>query len=108
VDAVLGKIPLYVGDGGLILRIEKRRQSPKPGENVALEVCVYGNAHGEFILYDDDGETYDFEKGAYSLTRLKTGTDAAGNRRGEVETLRRGPMTYAPISWTFMSGANKC
>jgi len=77
VEATLGKIPLYVRDGGLIPLIEKRRQSPMPGQTLALEVRAYGNAPAEFVLYDDDGETYDFEKGAYSLTRLKTVTDPA-------------------------------
>lgn len=92
---------------GLIPLIERRRRSPKAGETVALEVRVYGAAAGEFVLYDDDGETYDYEKGAYSLTRLRTGSDAAGNRRGEAETLKRGPMSYSPITWTFMPEAGK-
>jgi alpha-D-xyloside xylohydrolase len=107
VESTLGRIPLFVRDGGLIPLIERRRRSPRSGETVALEVRVYGAAAGEFVLYDDDGETYDYEKGAYSLTRLRTGSDAAGNRRGEAETLKRGPMSYSPITWTFMPEAGK-
>ncbi len=107
VESTLGKIPLFVRDGGLIPLIAQRRRSPRGGETVALEVRVYGTATGEFILYDDDGETYDYEKGAYSLTRLRTASDAAGNRRGESEILKRGPMSYAPINWTFMPEAGK-
>ena len=107
VETTLGQIPLFVRDGGIIPLIEKRRRSPRAGETVALEVRVYGTASGEFILYDDDGETYDYEKGTYSLTRLKVTSDASGGRGGAVENVRRGPMSYAPIRWSFMTPADR-
>jgi Domain of unknown function (DUF5110) len=34
---------------------------------IALEVRHYGTKGAEYALYDDDEETFDYEKGAYSL-----------------------------------------
>ena len=35
------------------------------------EIRVYPGKNAEFMLYDDDGVTYDYEKGGGRVTRLK-------------------------------------
>ena len=40
---------------------------------VALEVRHYGEAPGKLALYDDDGETFGYEKGEYSWMQLAAG-----------------------------------
>ena len=53
----IDKMPLYVKDGGFILL--KDKNSP------AIIARYYGNKVGSFELYDDDGKTYNYEKGEY-------------------------------------------
>ncbi len=62
----LDKIPVYVKDGGIIPMMPARLHAPAKGEMVDIEVRHYGTKPGSFKLYDDDGETFDYEKGAYS------------------------------------------
>jgi alpha-D-xyloside xylohydrolase len=97
------KIPLFVRDGGLIPMIAPRRQVPGPGERVDLEVRHYGEADGQFLLYDDDGGTFGFERGEYSWTRLSVARDAAGALHGAVARSEgRRPSSYAQVTWTMM------
>ena len=39
-------------------------------KDAPLTVSVFAGADGSFVLYDDDGETYDYETGAYEQIRL--------------------------------------
>ena len=59
----LDKIPVYVKDGGIIPMMPPRLHAPKAGEKVDLEIRYYGEKPGKYELYDDDGETFDYEKG---------------------------------------------
>ncbi len=71
VNPGLDKIPLFVRDGGMIPMIPAIRQTSQWTRDLPLEVRVYGNADGIFNLYNDDGMTFDFEKGEYSMQRLE-------------------------------------
>jgi alpha-D-xyloside xylohydrolase len=105
VSAGLDKIPLFVRDGGLIPMIPARRQIPGPNEIVPLTVRHYGTAPGDFMLYDDDGESFLYEQGAYSLTRLAVSQDKKGKWQGNQPKPAKGkPYHYAAaISWQFMT-----
>lgn len=59
-EAPLDRIPLYVKDGGLI--------PYRTGD--VLEVRGYGTADGYLDLYADDGESMEFDQGAYRRIRL--------------------------------------
>ncbi len=56
----------------------------KPADPVTL--FVYAGADGAFTLYEDDGLTYGYEKGAFSRIPLRwndaTGTLTIGKRQG--------------------------
>ena len=41
-----------------------------------LEIRIYPGANGEFTLYEDEGDNYNYEHGAYSTIRM-TWNDAA-------------------------------
>jgi alpha-glucosidase (family GH31 glycosyl hydrolase) len=69
----LDKIPVYVKDGGIIPMMPARLHAPKAGEKVDLEIRYYGSKPGKYILYDDDGETFNYEKGEYSFREIKVG-----------------------------------
>lgn len=101
----LDKIPLFVKDGGIIPMVAARRQAPKVGETLPLQVRHYGSQLGVFQLYDDDGVSFDFEKGAYSLTQLSVVKDKNGNLKGESINVASGkPFGYLKtITWEFMT-----
>ena len=84
VSAPLERIPLFVRDGGIIPLMPEMEHIPKADRNVPLEVRAYGTKDGVFRLYDDDGETFDFERGDCSWTTLRT---VGGN--GEIEAADR-------------------
>ncbi len=93
------KIPLFVKDGGIIPMMPQIRQTSEWVENTPLEIRVYGNSSGSFVIYDDDGKTFNFEKGKYTTKRLK-----AENGKGSVENLHSSEnWIYGEITWKFMS-----
>lgn len=100
----LDHIPLFVRDGGIIpLLADERRQVPAPGEQVDLEVRHYGEAAGRFDLYDDDGTTFDYERGAFSWTPLVVARDASGMLHGDARRPPPGvPFSYRTIRWKMM------
>lgn len=103
VKAELDKIPLFVKNGGLIPMISPRLHAPRKDEVLALEVRHYGDAAGDFQLYDDDGESFAYENGEFSWTLLsvdKAGQVKMERRVGEV-------FNYKDIQWKFMSKNRK-
>jgi alpha-glucosidase (family GH31 glycosyl hydrolase) len=67
----LDHIPLYVKNGAIVPMLkEERTRMPVEGEKLALEIRHYGMEPGTFILYDDDGVSFNYEKGMYSMTEL--------------------------------------
>ena len=76
----LSKIPVYVKDGGIIPLwpvVTKVKD-----EKLPLEVRHYGKAASSYNLYDDDGKSFDYEKGDFSRIVLKVDVDADGNKTG--------------------------
>ena len=101
----LSEMPVFVKDGSLVpLLAENRQWTPAANESVALEVRHYGEAAGKLALYDDDGETFDFEKGAYSWTRLSVAKDGRGAWQGSVTPDANGrTWHYSEVKWRFMT-----
>ncbi|HEX3730778.1 MAG TPA: DUF5110 domain-containing protein, partial [Opitutaceae bacterium] len=64
-DAPIEKIPLLVPAGSIIPLgppIEYAAEKP----DAPLEVRIYPGADASFTLYDDEGDSYDYEKGAHA------------------------------------------
>lgn len=100
----LSQIPLFVKDGGLIPLIPERQWAPDRDEVLPLEVRHYGERPGRLALYDDDGETFDYERGEYSWTTLNVSRDARGAWQGSVTPDARGKRwRYSEVTWTFMT-----
>ena len=76
VSAPIDTIPLFVRAGSIIplgVPVESTH------EKQAIEkVRIYPGADADFTLFSDDGQTYAYEKGAGSVTRLHW--DEAGRR----------------------------
>lgn len=67
VDAPLDRMPLFVKAGSIIPTVEGLQYAQqKPGE--PMKLMIYPGADASFILYEDEGNNYNFEKGAYATT----------------------------------------
>jgi alpha-D-xyloside xylohydrolase len=67
-DAPIDVLPLFVRAGSIVPLgepVESTHQTQK-----LAKLRVYPGADGDFTLYDDDGRTYDYEKGAGTVTHL--------------------------------------
>ena len=63
-------IPLYVRAGAIIpFGPELQYTGEKPADPITL--CVYAGANGTFTLYEDDGLTNGYEKGAFARIPLR-------------------------------------
>ncbi len=101
----LEKIPLYVRDGGIIPMIPAQRQTPKNGKKSNLIIRYYGTKEGDFVLYDDDGVSFDFEKGQFSKVDIRINKDKKGFLRGTIGSPAKGePYSYnKKVTWEFMT-----
>jgi len=86
VFAPLEKIPLYVRAGSIIpmgpFLQYATEKDPDP-----IELRVYKGADGQFTLYEDDGTTYEYEKGKYAIIPITWNegeqTLTIGERQGD-------------------------
>jgi alpha-D-xyloside xylohydrolase len=99
----LDKIPVYVKDGGIIPMMKPMLHAPKAGEKVDIEIRHYGEKPGKYLLYDDDGETFDYEKGSFTW-RTITVEKVKGTWKGTISAAENGkPNTIGNVTWKFMS-----
>ncbi|HWX91857.1 MAG TPA: glycoside hydrolase family 31 protein [Terriglobales bacterium] len=67
--APIDRLPLYVRAGSILpMGPEMEWSTEKPED--PIELRVYRGADGDFTLYDDENDTYAYEKGAYSTIPL--------------------------------------
>ena len=100
----LDKIPVYVKDGAIIPMMPARLHAPKAGEKVDLEIRYYGEKPGRYLLYDDDGETFNYEQGDYSWREIKVEKDKKGKLKGSITAPVKGkPNSVGTITWKFMT-----
>ena len=96
-------IPVYVKDGGIIPMMPPLLHAPKPGEKVDIEIRYYGEKPGSYKLYDDDGETFNYEKGQFSWREIKA-ERKNGKLKGSISAVEKGkPNTVGKITWTLMT-----
>jgi len=80
----LDKIPVYVKDGAIIPMQPPLLHAAKPNEQVAIEFRHYGEKNGSFSLYDDDGESFDYEKGAFTWRKVVVEKNKDGEWVGSI------------------------
>jgi alpha-D-xyloside xylohydrolase len=61
----MSKIPLFV-KAGSIIPMGDFMQSTEDKPSGVTEIRVYEGADGQFVLYEDEGTNYNYEKGAFS------------------------------------------
>ena len=76
---------------------------PSGEENLALEIRFYGDKAGTFMLYDDDGISFNYEQGAYSWTELKVEPDG-DIYRPSMKVSNKEHFSYSlQPEWVFMT-----
>ena len=84
-ETTLATIPLYVRAGSILpLGPDVQYATEKPWDD--LEIRVYPGADGEFTLYEDEFDNYNYEKGVYTTIPFRwddrTRTLTIGERKG--------------------------
>jgi alpha-D-xyloside xylohydrolase len=99
----LDQIPVFVKDGGIIPMMPPLLHAPASGIKFDLNIRVYGEKKGEFLLYDDDGETYNYEKGDYSWRKITTIPGKKGKLAGSISQAIKGkPDNIGKVTWQIM------
>ena len=98
----LDKIPVYVKDGGIVPMFPPIRQIDN--KQYPLEVRHYGNAPGIYDLYDDDGETFNYQKGEFVRIVLTVDVDASNNKMGKASiTGGKNVWSYSDYIFRYMT-----
>lgn len=84
-QAPLSRIPLYVRAGSIVpMGPDLEYAEEKPAD--PIELRIYSGADADFTLYEDDNNTYDYERGAYATIPIhwndSTRTLTIGDRKG--------------------------
>ena len=99
----LDHIPVFVRDGGVVPMAESS-QLQTAGAKTNLMVRVYGNQETSYKLYDDDGLTFDYEKGAYSWREIRVTKGKDGKLKGTISKAEKSkPDNIGTVSFQFMS-----
>ncbi|MBR2114852.1 MAG: DUF5110 domain-containing protein [Prevotella sp.] len=69
-ETAFDRVPMFVRAGSIVpLGPEMQYVGEKSWDN--LELRIYPGADGQFVLYEDEGDNYNYEKGAYSIINIK-------------------------------------
>ena len=82
-DASLDSCPVFAPAGAILpVAPVMQHSGEKPWDD--LEIRVFAGADGKFTLYEDEGDSYNYENGAYSTIEfsLKGRTLTIGSRKG--------------------------
>jgi alpha-D-xyloside xylohydrolase len=82
----LDRLPLYVRAGSILpLGPDEEWSTEKPAD--PIELRIYRGASGDFTLYEDENDNYDYEKGVYATIPLHwddvAHTLTIGERKGQ-------------------------
>ena len=88
----IDRVPMFVRAGSILpLGPEMQYVGEKSWDN--LELRVYPGANGSFVLYEDEGDSYNYEKGTYTTITFdwsdKSRTLTIGARRGSYPGMLR-------------------
>jgi alpha-D-xyloside xylohydrolase len=91
-------------NGGIVPTMNPRLRSPRAGEKVDIEIRYYGTKIGKYALYDDDGETFDYDKGDFSWRQISIERESSGNIIYQISSSKPGkPDNIGNITWKQMT-----
>lgn len=86
VDAPYGQIPVFVRAGAIIPFGPKMQWSDEKAADL-INLYVYSGQDGRFLLYEDEGTNYNYERGLFSTIDIRyddaTRTVTIGARKGK-------------------------
>jgi len=95
-------IPLYV-KAGAIIPWGPNVQYAKEKNWDNLDIFIFPGSDGEFILYEDEGDNYNYEKGAFSIIKMKWNdkerTLTIEDRKGEYPGMLKDKTFRVSILW---------
>jgi alpha-D-xyloside xylohydrolase len=68
-DAPLERLPLYVRAGSIV-PMGPRRQYVDDQSEAPLELHIYSGQDASFLLYEDEGDGYNYEQGSFSTIHI--------------------------------------
>lgn len=90
VPAPLDRLPLHVR-AGTVLPLGPVVQSTAEATARELDIIIFPGRDGDFMLYEDNGLNYDYEKGRYSLIKMswddRTGELTLAARQGKFDKM---------------------
>jgi len=102
IAAPLERMPIFVKDGGIVPMLPKMRRTPGQGEEYPLTIRHYGKKAGLYHLYEDDGKTFNYERGDYQQRKVEVFKEN-GKLKGKIEPPAADkPNSYGAVSWMFM------
>src|SRR5258708_29972416 len=86
--APLDRLPLYIRAGSILpLGPEMEWSTEKPAD--PIELRIFPGADGDFTLYEDENDNYNYEKGKYATIPMhwdsERSTLTIGDRKGEFQ-----------------------
>jgi len=105
--APIDRMPLFVRAGSIVpYAVDRQYAGQDPA--APIELRVYRGANGAFTLYEDAGDNYDYERGAYATIGFRWNeADASltiGPRRGEFPGMMR-ERTFRVVFVSHRHGA---
>lgn len=101
IETKLEQIPLFVKDGAIVPMLSS--VDDEYTDNPSLEIRHYGLKGNTYLLYNDDGESFNYENGEYTLTELKVIREKDGRLTGSDKLLKSKKFKYGSISWCWMT-----
>ena len=83
----IDKIPIFVKAGSIVPFNEVKQYATEKADDM-MDIYVFAGEDAEFELYEDDNETYTYEKGEYSVIRFNW------NEKAQVLTVAKQEGTY--------------
>ncbi|MEO8370770.1 MAG: TIM-barrel domain-containing protein [Candidatus Solibacter sp.] len=90
------RIPVFAKAGSLV-PLAKPVESVRPETQFELNVKVFGDGSQPFRLYEDDGITFDFEKGKQNVIELQW--TAGGGQVRKIKGAYTGASRYRVAGW---------
>ncbi len=104
-EAPKDKIPLYVKAGSIVpMGSEMQYTRQKPADS--LEIRIYRGADGAFKLYEDEGDNYNYEKGAYTVIPFKWSEKTRTLSIGALQGAFSGSLQKRVFKLVFLSELN--
>ena len=105
--APIDQVPLYVKAGSVVPMGPGMEYAGERSED-PLEIRIYPGADGTFVLYEDENDNYNYEKGAFAIIPFRwddsTGQLTIGARKGRFDGMLQKRIFNIVISGKSLKG----